>query len=321
MRKETALTSMVTGMVLWGFANPFSDISMSYLSPAEGYFLESVAGALAFIAIVAVVPRLRKNIGQIPWRLAIPLGLIMPGLCFYLGNIGYQYGTVTIGVILLSTEVMFTALGGAFILGEKLSPKAFMAILMGMVGVVIVGVNGQVNNPETVGQVVHLFGYEISAGLIGALGFITSAFFSGLYAVYVRKYAAGVDIIGLTIGQLVSGAVFGIAIFFIAGLDFASMYAQTTGFWAAIVAGLLGSAFAFLFFNMASEHVTTRQTAMTLNLIPVIAIAAGAVMGRGIPTWIQVFGAVIVLCSLFFLETDDEEVADEDTDSKRAQHT
>ena len=307
MRKETALTGMITGMVFWGFANPFSDIAMSYMNPSEGYFLEVVSGAIAFIAVVIATPRLRNNLGRIPWRLAIPLGLTMPGLCFYLGNIGYLYGTVTIGAILLSTEVVFTALGGAFILGEKLSTKSFFAILMGFAGVVIVGVNGQAHNPEAAGKTIDVLGHTFNAGFIGAACFILSAFFSGLFAVYVRKNAADVDPIGLTVGQLIAGAGFGIVIYFVAGLDLQSMYSRTTGFWAAVAAGLLGSAFAFLLFNMASEHVSTRQTAMTLNLIPVIAISAGALMGPGIPTLVQVFGAAIVLGSLFFLEVDESD--------------
>lgn len=307
MRKETALASMFTGMVFWGFANPFSDIAMSYFSPAESYFVEALAGMLAFIFIVLFIPRLRKNVGQVPWRLSIPLGLIMPGLCFYLGNIGYMYGTVTIGTILLATEVIFTALGGMFILGEKLSPKSFMAILMGMVGVVVVGVNGQANNPEAVGKVVGILGHDYSAGLVGALGFVTSAFFSGLYAVYVRKYAAEVDPIGLTLGQLVAAASVGVVWFAFAGPSPQYFYDNSTGTLSAIMAGFLGSGFAFLLFNTASEKVSTRETAMMLNTIPVVGIAAGALLGRGIPTLIQVLGGAFVLGSLFFLETDIDE--------------
>ena len=298
---------MFTGMLFWGFANPFSDIAMSYFTPAESYFVETVSGMVAFMFIVAFIPRLRKNIGQIPWRLSIPLGLIMPGLCFYLGNIGYMYGTVTIGTILLATEVIFTALGGMFILGEKLSPKSFMAILMGMVGVVVVGVNGQANNPEAVGKVVTVLGHDYSAGLIGALGFVTSAFFSGLYAVYVRKYAADVDPIGLTLGQLIAAASVGILWFGITGFDGQYFYDHSTGTLAAMMAGFLGSGFAFLLFNTASEKVSTRETAMLLNTIPVVGIAAGAVLGRGIPTLIQIIGGAFVLGSLFFLETDIDE--------------
>lgn len=307
MRKETALASMFTGMVFWGFANPFSDIAMSYFTPAETYFVEAVAGMVAFGFIVLFIPRLRKNIGQIPWRLSIPLGLIMPGLCFYLGNIGYMYGTVTIGTILLATEVIFTALGGFFILGEKLSTKSFLAILMGFVGVLVVGINGQANNPEASGKVVAIFGHDFSAGLIGALGFIVSAFFSGLYAVYVRKYAAEVDPIGLTLGQLVTAATLGIAWYIFSGASAQYFYDNSTGTLAAMLAGFLGSGFAFLLFNTASEKVSTRETAMMLNTIPVVGIAAGALLGRGVPTLIQILGGAFVLGSLFFLETDIDE--------------
>ena len=178
---------------------------------------------------------------------------------------------------------------------------------MGMVGVVIVGVNGQAHNPEAVGQVVTIFNHDYSAGLIGALGFITSAFFSGLFAVYVRKYAATVDPIGLTLGQLVAAASVGIAWFLATGADANYFYNKPTGTLSAIVAGVLGSGFAFLLFNTASEHVSTRETAITLNIIPVVAIAAGALLGRGLPTIIQVIGGVFVLGSLFFLETDIDE--------------
>lgn len=307
MRKETALASMFTGMVFWGFANPFSDIAMSYFTPAETYFVEAVAGMAAFTFIVAFVPRLRKNIGRIPWRLSIPLGLIMPGLCFYLGNIGYMYGTVTIGTILLATEVIFTALGGVFILGEKLSTKSFLAILMGLVGVIVVGVNGQAHNPEAAGKVVNILGNDISAGLIGALAFIVSAFFSGLYAVYVRKYAAEVDPIGLTLGQLVTAATIGIAWYIWSGVDAQYFYDNSTPTLSAMFAGFLGSGFAFLLFNTASEKVSTRETAMMLNTIPVVGIAAGALFGRGIPTLVQILGGAFVLASLFFLETDIDE--------------
>lgn len=304
MRKETALASMFTGMLFWGFATPFSDIAMSYFTPAQTYFLEASAGMVAFTFIVASVPRLRKNIGKVPWRLSIPLGLVMPGLCFYLGNIGYMYGTVTIGTILLATEVIFTALGGMFILGEKLSTKSFMAILMGLVGVLIVGINGQAHNPEAAGRVVTILGNDYSAGLVGALAFILSAFFSGLYAVYVRKYAADVDPIGLTLGQLVTAASIGIIWFIFSGIDAQYFYDNSTPTLAAIMAGFLGSGFAFLLFNTASEKVSTRETAMLLNTIPVVGIVAGALLGRGIPTVVQILGGAFVLGSLFFLETE-----------------
>ena len=49
--------------------------------------------------------------------------------CFYLGNVGYMVASVTTGVILLSTEAIFTALGGVWALGEKLPVRSIVAIV------------------------------------------------------------------------------------------------------------------------------------------------------------------------------------------------
>jgi drug/metabolite transporter (DMT)-like permease len=310
MRKETALTSMVTGMVLWGFANPFSDISMSYMTPAEGYFLESVAGALAFIAIVALIPRLRKNVGQIPWRLAIPLGLIMPGLCFYLGNIGYQYGSVTTGVILMSSEVIFLALGGAVILREKLSPSSIVALAVGVMGSIIVGLAGATNNPETAGLTVNILGFTVSAGLVGAIAFLGTGLSGAIYGLFTRRLSPEINVISLTLGQVTTAVFMSTTILLITGTPIPNPGVNGTYFWAAVMGGLVGTTVPFFLFNYAAPHLTTKQTALTLNVIPVIAILFGALMGRGLPVGMQYLGIVLVFISLFALETKAEDPAE-----------
>ena len=97
----------------------------------------------------------------------------------------------------------------------------------------------------------------------------------------------------------------GLVIYVAQGLDASAMVAHRTSFAAAAMAGLLGSAFAFLMFNSASKQVPTRQTALTLNLIPVVAILLGGVLGRGWPTGAQLVGSVVVLGSLLFLESSE----------------
>ena len=99
MTQRGPLGVMVASMVMWGIANPFSDIAMDGLTPAQTYITEVFAGTVAFVVLVALLPQLRPSLRHVPWRIAVPLGLIMPGLCFYLGNIGYMYGTVTINSV------------------------------------------------------------------------------------------------------------------------------------------------------------------------------------------------------------------------------
>lgn len=303
MAQHRGLAVMVASMAMWGMANPFSDLAMDGLTPAQTYITEVTAGGGAFVLMVAALPRLRPSLRRVPWRLAVPLGLIMPGLCFYLGNVGYDYGTVTTGVILLSTEAIFTALGGMIMLHEHMPARAAGAILSGFAGAVVVGVAGQQHNPEALGTTFTVLGTPLPAGIVGAVAFVLSALFSGLFAVLVRRHAATTDVIGLTVGQLVAAVLLAAVLLVALRVDMAQAYAATTSFWAAVVSGLLGSAFAFLMFNYASQHVPTRHTAMSLNLIPVVAIVVGAVLGRGLPTPVQMVGAAVVLASLLALDT------------------
>lgn len=304
MTERRALVTMIVSMAMWGLANPFSDIAMDELTPAQTFIAEITTGTVAFTAMVAIVPSLRPSLRRIPWRIAIPLGLLMPGLCFYLGNIGYGYATITTGVVLLSTEVLFTALGGVWLLREHLSARAAFAIVIGMGGAIAVGLAGQKSSVEAIGQTFTVLGVALPATFIGGAAFVLSALFSGLFAVLVRKYAASTDVIGLTVGHLV--AALGMAVVILAGMriDMPQAIAEhPVNFAAAAMAGLLGSAFAFLLFNSASRKVPTRQTALTLNLIPVVAIVLGGIIGRGWPTPWQLAGATVVLGSLLFLES------------------
>jgi drug/metabolite transporter (DMT)-like permease len=301
---------MVASMAMWGLANPFSDIAMDALSPAETYVIETGVGGLALIATVLLLPQLRPSLRRVPWRISTVLGLIMPGFCFYLGNIGYEYCTVTTGVVLLSTEVIFTALGGVWLLREHMSRRAGTAIAFGMAGAIAVGIAGQSHSAEAAGITYSVLGTPLPAAWVGALAFILSSVFSGLFAVLVRRHAASTDTIGMTVGQLTAAMGLGLAIYISQGLHLTAMASHRTSFTAAALAGLLGSAFAFLMFNSASKLVPTRQTALTLNLIPVIAIVLGGALGRGWPTGPQLVGAVVVLGSLLFLEsTEHVEVA------------
>jgi len=298
---------MLISMVFWGLSNPFADYAVQAFTPGEMFVIEVGTGSLGFFAIVLLVPRIRGNIGTIPWKISLPLGFIMPGLCFYLGNIGYKFGTVTTGVILLSCEAIFMAVGGIFVLKESLPVKSIVAVFMGMLGVVVVGISGQSSNPETAGVTAHILGMSLPAGVVGAAAFILSSVFSAAFGLLVRKYAATTDVVGLTLGQLVSAFIFAVVIMINQHVDVVSLYRQTSYFWAAVLAGIVGIAIAFLLFNQASENVTARQTALLLNLIPIIAIVIGAVIGRGLPTPVQIIGAAIVLVSLFALETKELE--------------
>jgi drug/metabolite transporter (DMT)-like permease len=294
---------MILSMVGWGLGNPIGDIAVEFIDPVSVFVIELVSGLLLFFALALVIPSLRSAIKQVPWKLALPFGLLQPGLAYLLGNIGWQYGTVTTGAILMSSEVIFLAIGGALFLREKLNLWSVVALLVGVTGAIIVGIAGQSTNPETSGQFVTVLGMSVSAGLIGALAFLGVGLCGAIYGLLMRRLKSEINTTALTFGQMASATFFSVVVLVATQTDLATPQSVGNYFYVAVLAGIIGTTLPFLLFNFAAPNLTTKQTALTLNIIPVVAILFGAVLGRGLPVGAQYVGIVLVLASLLALES------------------
>jgi drug/metabolite transporter (DMT)-like permease len=303
LRANKYLVAMILSMVGWGLGNPIGDIAVEFIDPVSVFVIELVSGLLLFFALALVIPSLRSAIKQVPWKLALPFGLLQPGLAYLLGNIGWQYGTVTTGAILMSSEVIFLAIGGALFLREKLNLWSVVALLVGVTGAIIVGIAGQSTNPETSGQFVTVLGMSVSAGLIGALAFLGVGLCGAIYGLLMRRLKSEINTTALTLGQMTSATFFSVVVLVATQTDLATPQSVGNYFYVAVLAGIIGTTLPFLLFNFAAPNLTTKQTALTLNIIPVVAILFGAVLGRGLPVGAQYVGIVLVLASLLALES------------------
>jgi drug/metabolite transporter (DMT)-like permease len=304
------LYAMILAMVGWGVANPIGDIAIDYIDPISFFVIEIVSGLFLFFIVALVVPSLRKAIRQVPWRIALPFGLIQPGLAYLLGNIGWQYGTVTTGAILMSSEVIFLAIGGALFLREKLNLWSVVALLIGVTGAIVVGIAGQTSNPETVGQTVDILGITFSAGTVGAVAFLGVGVCGAVYGLLMRRLKSDVNTIALTLGQMTSASFLSVVVLLATKTDIPTPQSVGPYFYMAVLGGIVGTTLPFLLFNFAAPNLTTKQTALTLNIIPVVAILSGAVVGRGLPVGAQYLGIVLVLISLLALESGHDKETD-----------
>ena len=310
LRANKYLIAMMLSMVGWGIGNPIGDIAVEFIDPVSVFVIELISGLLLFFVAALVLPSLRDAIKQVPWKIAIPFGLIQPGLAYLFGNIGWQYGTVTTGAILMSSEVIFLAIGGALFLREKLNLWSVVALLIGVTGAIIVGIAGQSSNPETSGQFVTILGMSVSAGLVGAIAFLGVGLAGAIYGLLMRRLKSDVNTIALTLGQMTSASVFSVVVLVATRTDLATPQSVGNYFYVAILAGIVGTTLPFLLFNFAAPNLTTKQTALSLNIIPVVAILFGAVLGRGLPVGMQYVGIVLVLISLLALESGHDEQTD-----------
>ena len=275
------LIALIASMLSWGLGNPFADMAIDAFSITQLLLLEISIG-FAFVAIYVVIKFRRLRLS---WKIALALGLLEPGFTYLFGNIGYANGSVSTGLIVMSTEVFFVAIIGALFLKEVISLRIALSIVMGFFGVVIavseVGDSGVDN-------------------WLGVFAFIAAALSASFYVIVARIYATKNNVVDLVFGQLLVGTIFALVIFFGTNSNFDNASSIELKYWlAALFAGLFGVAIPFLLFNYASSLVPTKYSALALNAIPVVGIGFGALLGRGVPTPIQALGGLIVVVSLY----------------------
>ena len=275
------LIALIASMLSWGLGNPFADMAIDAFSITQLLLLEISIG-FAFVAIYVVIKFRRLRLS---WKIALALGLLEPGFTYLFGNIGYANGSVSTGLIVMSTEVFFVAIIGALLLKEVISLRIALSIVMGFFGVVIA---------------VSKVGDSGVDNWLGVFAFIAAALAASLYVIVARIYATKNNVVDLVFGQLLVGTIFALVIFFGTNSNFDNASSIELKYWlAALFAGLFGVAIPFLLFNYASSLVPTKYSALALNAIPVVGIGFGALLGRGVPTPIQALGGLIVVVSLY----------------------
>ena len=275
------LVALIASMLSWGMANPLADMALDAFSITQLLLLEISIG-FAFVALYVLI-KVRKL--KLRWKIALALGLLEPGFTYLFGNIGYANGTVSTGLIVMSTEVFFVVIIGALFLREKISGRIAISIIAGFFGVLL-AVSGVRNS-----------GVD---NWLGVSAFFAAAIAASLYVIVARLYATQNNVVDLVFGQLLVGTVFALIIFFGTNSNFNNASSIEFKYWlVAVLAGLFGVAIPFLLFNYASSLVPTRYSALALNAIPVVGIGFGALIGRGLPTPIQALGGLIVVVSLY----------------------
>lgn len=279
---------LALAMCSWGAANPLADIALREMSVSHMLLTEIGAGLLVLSAFAVV----RGLNFRISWKWAALLGILQPGLTFLFGNIGYVTGTVVTGLIIMASEVLLLALFGVLFLRERINGFESLAIIIGFSGALLVGWSA---TNEGLGTVTS------------ALAFLLAASCAAGYSIAIRYYAVKfpeTDMFHLTWAQT-----FVTFLLIVISMPLTSRFFESSSFTdystttaiAAIGSGIFGVAIPFVLYAEASKAVPARHAAIGLNIIPVVGISIGALLGLGLPTPLQYVGGFLVLASLFAL--------------------
>jgi len=171
---------------LWGASFLFIRVAV----PALGPFLlvevrVGVAAAVLSLSVLVArrVPKIRSR-----WRSFLLLGFINAAVPFSLISAAEIHLTASLAAILNSTTVMFTAIVAALWMGDPLTVRKLVGIILGIVGVTaLVGWD-----PLPLTGAVLL---SVAAMLLASLGY-------ALGGTYAKHSFSGIPPIGMAIGQL-----------------------------------------------------------------------------------------------------------------------
>ena len=266
---------------IWGASFLFMRIAAPVLGPVLTAELRSLIAGVALAAYFAATgfnPEWRR------WgRQYVIVGIGSSAIPFLL----WAYAALSLGAGLLSvlnaTAPMFGALCSALILGERLTARRIMGLVIGVVGVVLV------TQPGVGSQIPFLpFGAALFA-----------AFCYGLIATYIKRSASNAPSRGMAVGsQLAAGILL---------IPFIPLWppaaAPSTLAVASILAlGLVCTAIAYLlYFRLIADLGATGALTVTY-LIPVFGVLWGTLfLGEPMTPTMLAGGALVILGTLLVL--------------------
>lgn len=275
-----AIAMLVAVMAIWGGSIPVSKLGVAQFPPLTLALLRFAIAA----ALLWPLWRWRGAIATVAWRDAFVLGLLGVAL-YYVGFYeGLRLTTATRAAVLQAAVPAVTAVLAHFIAGERQTRAVIAGIVLSIIGVLVV-IGGGVR------------AHAPASALLGDVLVLASVFAWSLYTVVAKRHA-NVDAIELTTKTSIAGALLLVpaaTIEWVAGLR----AVPTPGGWVALLyLGVVSSALAYAWYGRALRALGAAQVANYINLLPVVAVAAAAVLLGERPDRASLVGGVLVLAGV-----------------------
>ena len=272
----------LTSILIWGTTFIVSKVILEDFRPVEVILIRMVLGLVALFLASPRLPRVRTATEELSYAAAGFCGIV---LYFLLENTALTHGLASNVGVIISAAPFFTAtLNRLLYRSDRLQLRFFVGFVLAMTGIGLISFNG----------------VRLRISPLGDLLALGAAASWGLYSVLVRR--AG----GFGLGTLqTTQRIFLYGVLFLAVLSpllgFSpnlALLAQPKFLLPFLYLGLGASALCFFAWNFAVEALGPVRTSVSAYLIPVVAVAAGA-LALGEPvTPLSLLGTGLILVGL-----------------------
>jgi drug/metabolite transporter (DMT)-like permease len=253
------LGALVLLSALWGASFIFIRVAVPALGPFVLVELRVGLGAVALALSAAFLGGLPKL--RVRWRQFALLGMVNVAIPFSLISAAEINLTASLAAILNSTTVMFTGLVAAVWMGDALTTRKVVGVVLGIVGVaVLVGWDPVVMNWAVVLSV----GAMLAASLAYALG-----------SVYAKRTFVGSSPLAIAIGQLTAAATLMLPL---AAVSVPDERPSTIVVLSVLGLALSSTAVAYMLYFRLIENVGPTSTSTVTLLVPLFGLLFGVVL-------------------------------------------
>jgi drug/metabolite transporter (DMT)-like permease len=282
--KREAVAGLLFATVMWGISFPIIKVALNEISPSLFICLRFILAALIVLAYLALARKPIKKLlsDKILWILGITnaIGFVME---FY----GLTLTTASKASLLVNVNVVFMAIFSAIMLKDKITSKAKLGILVGLIGVFLTTTSGNLSS-LTQGSVI--------GDLIIFIGGIVWAF-SNIY----NKRAAtelGLSPMEVTESMSITTAITLIPLLFFTPLTFSLTPFSVAAF---IYVTVICTIFCFYLFYRALKTITVVSAGVVMLFEIIVAIAVSFVfLGETIAP-IGIGGGVLIGLSIILV--------------------
>jgi drug/metabolite transporter (DMT)-like permease len=280
--KVSAVVLLVVVMVIWGSAYAVTKASVAEIPPILFAVLRNFVASILLVAVAQMRGGITNLPRPVPWATIALMGLTGISL-YYIGfNVSLFYTSASQGALIESFIPIVTALLAAVLLKESLSAKRLLGIGISTAGVLLIIIlttpNSNARNP--------LLGNGLMLGTVVVWSIYT----------ILAKRLAETDQLVVTAYSTAFGTLLLIpaAIYESSGKSFPAISAS--GWLSVLYLGAVASAGAYWLYNRSLKYLEASQTAIFMNLLPVIGVAVAVLfLGESLTVWQLTGGALVLL--------------------------
>lgn len=288
-RRTVGILAAIGASLAWGFGSTTSDYVLSSGVGNDTFLvIELGVGFLVLLVLGAI----RGELGGFrhPGLLrASSTGLIEPWGAYTLGNVGIIFSSGAFVALVSSLNPVLIAILAAPYLGERVSRRAAVLMVVSIAGVsLVVGGAGAAGTLQPFGIIFAVLGLFCGAA----------------YVLLSSKLVRTVPVLPLVASQLLVAALASLALLVVRVtlFDGELQLPATTAQWLVSVAtGIFGGAAPFILYLEATRRIPTTTVSQFSTLVPVVALIGGVVFLDDVTTPIQLIGTAIVVVSLSML--------------------